>query len=181
MAAVTNLTEIISITGLFHDPYDLVDAGLPASVTGSPAIPVRGIRLVAKKTSSVYKIVKWYQDTAVGATGLKVDVIYCMEPTAANSDLTGTKVNWGLSAGVLTSGTSTPDDTALGVETATQSATLPTSAGVIVVTSITSVTANNASFTTNTLGLIRVRRLGLTANDTNAGSVILLGLEAYTY
>jgi hypothetical protein len=181
MAAVTNATEISIITvPPFHDPYDYADGGATFATAGR-VIPARGIRMPHGSNTSVYRVFKWSQDVGTGGTGIKVDLLYCLDPLAANADVTGTKINWGLNAGVLTSGTSLPDDSALGTETATQSAALPTSVGVVVVTAITNATANNASFTTNTWGIIRVRRLGTSTNDTNTGNIILLGMDVYTY
>ena len=165
-------------------PYELNHLGLTASLPTLPDMVKRvtGYRVPHGVKSAFYCLVH-FTATSVMATGIKVDIVLAMDPNSKNADLGGTKAYFDAIASPITSGTSTPDDTALASSTAvaTQTAALPTAVGVLFVHTITLPTTGSNSLAVDTWGLIRVRRLGDSASDTNLGTLVICGISAYGY
>lgn len=165
-------------------PYEHVPLGLTASLPSLPNLgfPVVGRRLPHGVKSSIY-LTGHLTATSAQGTGIKVGIAFAMDPNTYDADLGGTNTRWDAIIGPLTSGTSTLDDTALASSTAVAAtaSTLPTSVNVVTVLEISLPNADNNSLTTDEWFLLRVRRLGDNALDTNLGSLVVFGISVYGY
>jgi hypothetical protein len=177
----TGITQVAVIPGAaFYEDYEdtpmapsTFSSGVPTNypVIPNTGIPVRGCRLIDGIQSSRYAVFVANPDLA-GVTNFIVTFWLGLEPNAKNVDLVNHNVRMDAAIGILTSGTSLADDSALGTPVAA-TVTMGSSVGVV----STQVTGNitTGSVTAGSLALLRIRRLGTDALDTNSGSVILLG------
>lgn len=165
-------------------PYEAVAVGAVASLPVLPdrGVPIRGFRLPHGIKTSFYFLVN-FTATSVMATGIKVDLAIVMDPETGNQDLTGTKAYLDGIATAITSGTTTADDAAFASSTAVaaQTAALPTAEDKILIHTITLPTTDNNSLAVDKWGLIRIRRLGDNASDTNLGTIVVVGVSVYGY
>lgn len=165
-------------------PYEKVAVGAAANLPALPDTfhPVAGIRLPHGAKSTIYRLVRVPLGSTL-TTGVTVEVAFCIDPNANNADISGSKVFLEATIGPITSGTSILDDTVLTSCTATtaQTAALPTAVGKVFVQAIAMANAKTNSLAVGNWALLRVRRLGDNASDTNTGIIVLLGLEAYAY
>jgi hypothetical protein len=164
------------------DPYKVASLGAAANLPALPNMysPLQGYRMPHGVKSSVY-IPIYVSATTVVTTGLTISMLMAMDPIASNCDFTsGSKAYFGVTVTAITSGTTIPDDSAFAssTEDLAQTASLPTAAGRLVALAITSATANENSFAANGWGLLRVRRVGDNALDTNLGNIVLVGVAA---
>jgi hypothetical protein len=164
------------------EPYKVASLGAAANLPALPNnySPIQGFRMPHGVKTSVY-IPIYVSATTVVSTGLTVSLLMAMDPLAGNCDFTsGSKAYFGVTVTTVTSGTTIPDDSAFAssTEDVAQTATLPTVVGRLVALAITSATANENSFAANGWGLLRVRRLGDNALDTNLGNIVLVGVAA---
>lgn len=162
----------------YAEPYSVYVEGSSFPTLPDQFFPVRGIRMPHGVKTRAYFVSRVPNAVAL-ATGLTIELTYCMPMNAKNADLTGTKVQMEVIGTPLTSGTSLLDDSALASSTAdaAQSAALPTAVGKMVVQSITSTTAHLNSLAAGNTLLLRVSRLGDHANDTNLGDIILVNVD----
>ena len=162
-------------------PFGVVGLGAAANL---PALPdkhyaLRGVRMPHGVKTSFYMPVYFSATTSLG-TGLTVSLLLAMDPNTYNADLGGTNAFFDVTATLVTSGTTIPDDSAFASSTADTgtASTLPTAVGKLVVLTITSAVAHENSLAVNAWGLLRIRRLGDNASDTNLGNVDLVGVAA---
>lgn len=177
----TGITQVAVIPGAeFFGAYEGVpvapstfdSSGLPTNWPTLPNVgfPVRGRRLLEGIQSSAYAVFIANPDVA-GVTTFVITLWLANEPNAKNVDIATHNVRVDAAIGILTSGTSLADDTALGTAVAA-TATMGSAVGVV---STVTCSVTTGSVTAGTLALLRIRRLGTDALDTCKGNVLLLG------
>lgn len=173
----TGITQVAVIAGeAFYYPYEGIPLTQPGLSTNWPsfpdvAYPVKGRRLVHGIKNVCYAPFVCNPDVA-GSTTWTVRIWLALDVNAKNCDLVNTGVRMDAAIGVLTSATSLCDDSALGTAVAA-TCTMGTAVGVV--STVTCALTSVASVAAGTVNLLRIRRLGTDALDTNLGSVILLG------
>ena len=158
----------------FFDPYEGKGVGVMANLPGVSeklVYRIKGPRLPHGIVSSAYAIFTCNPDVA-GVTNFTAKIRLALPSNAYNADLVNTGVRMDATLGILTSATTVIDNSALGTAVA-GTATMGTAVGVFSAVSIGSI--STGSITAGTVGIIRIRRLGTDALDTNLGDVILLG------
>lgn len=179
---LTGVTQVAMLPGAaFYDDFEdtpmapstfSTTTNLPTNYPNLPnqALPVRGKTLAHGVQTSVYALFMCNPDVA-GVTTFVTTLWLGLEPNAKNVDLTNHNARVDVTLGIITSATSLADDSALGTAVA---ATCTMGSAVGVVSTVTCSTTTG-SITAGTLGLIRIRRLGTDALDTNLGRIVLLG------
>lgn len=178
--AVAGALFVTSIpAGEFFDPYEGIELGGTTGTVAVPTLPVlpdTGVRIRGKRMphgvrTSVYAVFTASPDVAAAVTYTAI-LRLALPVNAKNADIVRTAAVFGVSMGTLSSGSSLLDDSALGTEV-TGVATMGTTLGSYATLSIGSIT--NGVVAANAVGLIRIRRLGTNASETNLGDVIFLG------
>lgn len=163
----------------FSRPYGVADLGASANLPTLPNLyqPVQGVRMPHGVKTSFYLPVYLSATTSLG-TGLTISLLLNMDPVSNNCDLGATNAYFDVIVGPLTTGTSVLDDSVFASSTADTgtASSLPTSSNKVVILTITSAVAHENSMAVNTWGLVRVRRLGDNALDTNLGIVTLVAV-----
>lgn len=162
----------------YVDPYDVFPEGTSFTALPGVTYPIRGIKMSHGITTRAYFVSRVPNAVSL-ATGLTIELTYCLPMNAKNADLGGTKVQMEVICSPLTSGTSLLDDSALASSTAdaAQSAALGTVVGATTIQSITVAVAHTNSLAAGNTMLLRVSRLGAHANDTNTGDIILVNVD----
>jgi hypothetical protein len=145
---------------------------------------VAGVRAAHGVKTSIYLISRVPNAVAL-ATGLTIEVTFSFPTNANNSDFSGTKAYLDVVAGIVTSGTTTADDSAFGAVApiAAQTVTMPTSTstgpGTLFIQSFVLANTTNisGSLAAGSTVFIRVRRLGDNASDTLLGDIHIVNVD----
>lgn len=159
--------------------YSDYPAGSTFQAAPNQSVPIFGHRMGSRIISSVYHVFR-LANSATLATGLTFNLILSLPVNAKNADITGSKAYFDITVAGLTSGTSLVDDSVFSSYNPTSAQiTMPTVAGTVVSQDIAVTASGNAinGLSPGGVGMIRVRRNGSSALDTNIGDVLLLSMD----